>query len=194
MSDDDQYELIKSTDIDDINKHVMKVAQTQVKAERDLRGLALFGDIMSNDGVTVAKKKTKVRATCSAMNQVLLEHRDKYEEAQKTSEKFNNALDRYMENDEVDGKTMNMMMIQITKADGVATRELENMGKNITSQTVEINKGSIAMQKMISEVVHLQQKASQHEDKINLAWAHIEKKTGRSREDIERELDEMYGS
>ena len=172
-------EVILLQDTAAVNDHVMKVVKGQVKAEQDLRNMALFEDKLNNCGKVMKRKSVRTSRT-SAMNQVLLEHRDKYEEANKTSEKFNNALDRYMENDEVDGKTMGMMMIQITKADGVATRELENMGKNITSQTVEINKGSIAMQKMISEVVHMQQKASQHEDKINLAWAHIEKKIGKA--------------
>ncbi len=194
MTEEEKNELIAVTNIEDINKHVMKVAQTQVKAERDLRGLALFEDQVNNLGAVMRKKSRRDTKT-SAMNQILLEHRDQFEAAKKTSDKFGAALDNYTDNaDEVDGKTIGMMMVQISKADAIATRELENMGKNVTSQTMEINKGSIAMQKMVADIVHMREKSKQHSEKMDIAWALLEKRTGKSREDLMKELEDLYGS
>ena len=61
-----------------------------------------------------------------------------------------------------------------TKNAAIATRELENMSKNISTQMIETNKGSVAMQKMVSEVVALQLKRKIHEDKLDLLWAAME--------------------
>ena len=192
MTEEEKAEIIPVGNIEDVNKHVMKVIQTQVKAEQDLRGMALFEDQVNNVGA-VMRKKSQRNTKTSAMNQVLLEHRNQFDNAIKVSEKFNDALDTYMETDDPDGKTMGMMMVQISKAEQVKTRELENMGKNITSQTVELNKGSIAMQKTISDIVHMREKTKQHSDKMDIAWALLEKRTGKSREDLMKELNELYG-
>lgn len=184
MSDD----LIVS-DIDGINNHVMRVAKTQVKAEQDLRCLVLFEDQKNHKGAVVRRKSQRNSKT-TPMNQILLEERDCYERAAHQFNKYAQSYDRMADNDEIDGGTLIMVMGFLSKAELAKTKHLENMGKNVMEQTREVNKGSVAMQKTITDVNNAKMKMKAHEDKMELKWADVEKITGKSREEI---LKELYG-
>mgnify|MGYP003652632165 CR=1 FL=1 len=184
--------VIKGPEDDGVMKLVMRKARNTVRAEADLRAMKLF-DVLSGDGKVVAKR-TQNRVKTSAMNQILLAHRDNYVKCIERSDKYEAAFTRLekdlVETKETDGKTLVQMIALITKNSAEGTKHLENMGKNVSTQMDDQSKASNQMQKMLKDVGLARLTQKQHNDKMDILWAQVEKKTGLSREELEAELYE----
>ena len=182
--------VISHPEDDGVNKHIMRVVRNDVKAEADLRQLKLF-DVRNSDGkkiVTASKNRVKT----SVMNQILLEHRDNYVTARDQGAKYVASYERLekemIKTDQIDGKTLAQILALINKNGVEASRHLEAMGKNVLNQHQEISKGSTQMQNTLKDIAHGRQQMKIHSDKMELKWADIEKATGMSREEIEKQI------
>ena len=188
--------VIKGPEDDGVMKLVMRSARNATKAEADLRQVKLF-DVVNAAGEVVAEK-SKNRVKTSAVNQILLEHRDCYvrqiEQAQKYEKSFNRLEEAMVQSNEVDGKTLSQIMGHITKNNSEATRHLENMGKNVNAQTADLAKTTSQMQKMLKDIGQARIAQQQHNDRMEIlevsTWAKIEEKSGMSRAEIEAEMYE----
>ena len=180
--------VIKARDDDVIDKHIVRVVQDQINAEKQLRCLKIF-DAYNESGTKIVKK-TLTKAKTNPMNQVLLEERDSYLRSRALSDKYTKSFDRMDEDGSVDAKTISILLSHIQKYSHQATRHLENIGKNVLAQTHELSKGSAAMQHMLTEIASARQRQQQHSDKMDVAWAAVEKKTGLSMAELLNEMEE----
>ena len=188
--------VIKGPEDDGVMKLVMRSARNATKAEADLRALKLFDVRNAADEIVAEKSRNRVKT--SAVNQILLEHRDCYVRQTEQAEKYEAAFNR-LESDmkadgKVDGKTLCQMMGLITKNNAEATRHLENMGKNVNAQTADLAKTTSQMQKMLKDIGQARIAQQQHNDRMEIlevsTWAKIEEKSGMSRAEIEAEMYE----
>jgi DNA-binding transcriptional regulator YiaG len=188
--------VIKGPEDDGVMKLVMRTARNTVRAEADLRAIKLF-DVLSDAGKVVAKR-TQNRVKTSAMNQILLEHRDNYVKCIERSDKYEAAFTRLekdlVETKETDGRTLVQMMALISKNSAEGTKHLENMGKNVSTQMDDQSKASNQMQKLMKDVSQTRLQQQQHNDRMEIleasTWAQVEQKTGMSRAEIEAEMYE----
>jgi len=180
--------VIKTTEDDGINKFVMRIVRNHIKEEASLRQLKLFDVVRADGSLSVVKSKNRMQTM--VMSQILLEHRDQYLKSQKLADKYIKSYEVAVENDDIDQKTLTMIMTLISKNSIEASKHLDAMGKNVLSQTQEFAKGSSQMQKLLSDVAGARQNQAQHNDKMEIKWADIEKVTGKSKDEI---MKELYG-